>query len=555
MPSLRERQFSAKQRKQLAKNGAAMPDGGYPIANAGDLDNAVKAIGRGKGDHAAIKAHIVKRAKALGLTKSLPADWKESLAAVTTEARVQGSTDQALSAIRQQFGELYPDKQNPMGQWEFGPYVRDVFMDDGYLVCEKDGTCWKVTFTQGEGAEYSYAAPADWQEVYLTYADVPAEGTTAAEAKRTWAPAPKTHTRYFRETLDLRETTLDKTEFVVRGATLIRPGFSANTDKAGRPRYYPPETLKASVGLFEGARMFRNHPSRSAEKDLPERDVRDISGWIEKARVGADGQLIGDVHVVGESREWLWPLILETKLKPDLVELSINALGVSKIGEAQGKAAVVVESLVAINSVDVVTTGAAGGSFAGALLAGRDAGADLTRGLLGAMAFDEWRSARPEFVAKLKGEWKTVRESDALKEARTNADKLSTQLAEAQKQHRAVEAELAVLRRGETADRLLSESGMPFELRKKVRPLLLAATTDAAMQEALKAENEKWKLAPKPPVKVEGAGQRAGAQPITPVKQVNPAVGLMGISEAILAQPQESGEAYRLRRLQEQQGQ
>lgn len=67
--------FSAEQRRKLAQSGAAMPDGSYPIRNASDLDNAIHAIGRGSGSHAAIKAHIIKRARALGLTSQLPADW------------------------------------------------------------------------------------------------------------------------------------------------------------------------------------------------------------------------------------------------------------------------------------------------------------------------------------------------------------------------------------------------------------------------------------------------------------------------------------------------
>jgi hypothetical protein len=67
--------FSAAQRRQLADSGAAMPDGSYPIRNRADLDNAVQSIGRGSGSHAAIRAHIVKRAKALNLTDALPASW------------------------------------------------------------------------------------------------------------------------------------------------------------------------------------------------------------------------------------------------------------------------------------------------------------------------------------------------------------------------------------------------------------------------------------------------------------------------------------------------
>ena len=70
--------FTAKQRRQLADSGAAMPDGSYPIRNGSDLDNAIDAIGRGSGSHAAIRAHIIQRAKALGLTAQLPAGWSAS---------------------------------------------------------------------------------------------------------------------------------------------------------------------------------------------------------------------------------------------------------------------------------------------------------------------------------------------------------------------------------------------------------------------------------------------------------------------------------------------
>ena len=79
---------------------------------------------------------------------------------------------------------------------------------------------------------------------------------------------------YFVERLDLRESELDETEYVARGVTLIRPGFSTNKDKAGRARYYPRDVLKQAAAHFEGVRAYRNHPRKSDEKDLPERDVR-----------------------------------------------------------------------------------------------------------------------------------------------------------------------------------------------------------------------------------------------------------------------------------------
>jgi hypothetical protein len=61
--------FTKAQRDKLA-GGAAMPDGSFPIRNQADLSNAIHALGRASNPDA-VKAHIRKRAAALGLTKWL----------------------------------------------------------------------------------------------------------------------------------------------------------------------------------------------------------------------------------------------------------------------------------------------------------------------------------------------------------------------------------------------------------------------------------------------------------------------------------------------------
>lgn len=71
--TLQARDFSKKQRTKLSKSGDALPGGGFPIVNKGDLGNAERAIGRAK-NPAATKAHIRKRAKALGV--KLSNKWK-----------------------------------------------------------------------------------------------------------------------------------------------------------------------------------------------------------------------------------------------------------------------------------------------------------------------------------------------------------------------------------------------------------------------------------------------------------------------------------------------
>lgn len=68
------RQYDAAERKRMAGNGTAMPDGSFPIADEEDLRNAIQSVGRAS-DQDAARAHIKKRATALGKTNLIPQDW------------------------------------------------------------------------------------------------------------------------------------------------------------------------------------------------------------------------------------------------------------------------------------------------------------------------------------------------------------------------------------------------------------------------------------------------------------------------------------------------
>lgn len=68
------REVPPKEREKLAEKKKALPDGGFPIANAADLKNAIRSIGRAK-NPAAAKALIKRRAKELGLEKLIPPGW------------------------------------------------------------------------------------------------------------------------------------------------------------------------------------------------------------------------------------------------------------------------------------------------------------------------------------------------------------------------------------------------------------------------------------------------------------------------------------------------
>ena len=94
--TLQERTFTAQERAAMAKQGQAMPDGSYPIANGQDLQNAINAIGRAA-DQAAVKRHIIKRAKAMNMMNMLPKDWQAATAAEDVPLLSDGALLEAVS--------------------------------------------------------------------------------------------------------------------------------------------------------------------------------------------------------------------------------------------------------------------------------------------------------------------------------------------------------------------------------------------------------------------------------------------------------------------------
>jgi hypothetical protein len=62
------------ERRKLADEGKALPDGSFPIRNREDLRDAVQSFGRAK-DKAEAKRWIKKRARELRGEMDLPEDW------------------------------------------------------------------------------------------------------------------------------------------------------------------------------------------------------------------------------------------------------------------------------------------------------------------------------------------------------------------------------------------------------------------------------------------------------------------------------------------------
>ena len=78
--------ISREKREQLAKKGYALPDGSYPITNEDSLKDSIQAYGRSKpGKRAAVRRHIMKRARSLDRADLIPDEWKKASASLIEE--------------------------------------------------------------------------------------------------------------------------------------------------------------------------------------------------------------------------------------------------------------------------------------------------------------------------------------------------------------------------------------------------------------------------------------------------------------------------------------
>jgi hypothetical protein len=330
-------------------------------------------------------------------------------------------------------------------------------------------------------------------------ADAQVKALYASEATE----SARVRTGYFAELVSLQEAEVNEAERTVR-ATLIKPGWSANG------RYYSKPVLKEALRLFEGGKSYADHPSKTEAKDRPERSIKDLVGWYSNVKQEEDGSLTASLHVIDDKA---WQIVEAAVSKnPDLVGVSINALGNTRLGEAEGKKGVIVESIVKHNSTDIVTTPAAGGKFDQLMASASDV---YLRDLVEAASLDELteviREARQDFIKALQNEWKTPRDDKALKSARDKAIGLAAELEKANKQLRTMKeslietkAKLADTIKASIVDRMLAGSKLTDKWKSSLRAQLLEAKDEDAMRSIL--AQEVTKASSVKPLQIRGSG-------------------------------------------------
>ena len=199
------------------------------------------------------------------------------------------------------------------------------------------------------------------QKAAIPAADLSAVKRKIRAAYRKLGVADEDISRWVKETetrellhdyMPLTEAKFDKGRATV---IVIKSGFNATED-----RYYPPEVLKRDFGIFEGMKMYADHPTEQEDKARPERSIKDWVGTLSEVVCDENGVVTGIAEII---EPWLMQKLASLRDKKMLSDMgiSINAVGSASNGVIEGKKTLVIEKLVACRSVDFVTEPGAGG--------------------------------------------------------------------------------------------------------------------------------------------------------------------------------------------------
>ena len=199
----------------------------------------------------------------------------------------------------------------------------------------------------------------------------------------------------------------------------------------GSSGYYSREVLQQAANdrvYAAGLQMYWNHPTKTDEKERPERDLRDLAGVLtEDARWDEQGPkgpgLYSRAKVFAAYRDAV------AEMGP-YIGLSHYVWGESKTGEAEGKKGDIITRIVAARSVDFVTVPGRGGAIAEAFRAARppvptdeqktEAGKSMVGEKPEKLTLESLRKEHPEIVESLR---KEIENSAAVKEAQAQQEK------------------------------------------------------------------------------------------------------------------------------------
>lgn len=215
--------------------------------------------------------------------------------------------------------------------------------------------------------------------------------------------------------------------------------IEAGTNELKR-RHYPDNTIKESVGIYKGMKMYINHQTAKEEQERPERDIKDWAATIMESYSGVNtingrAQALGKVVI---HEPWLRERMGD-KVWASQVGLSINTGGKIAYGKINGQEMQIVEKINPTRSngsgsVDWVTEAGARGRVTRPLQeSATKTGEDMNKTLKEA-SIEDLQKENPELFKKIQESGKEKPSADAalvevnaLKAKLERKDKLSDQ--------------------------------------------------------------------------------------------------------------------------------
>lgn len=343
-------------------------------------------------------------------------DLRDAAGVVTRSVVVEATSPDSLDGRREKVSCAVRERFCKGNGLEPAPYVyaREVF--DTYVIIAKDhDDLYRVDYTIDAAGEVQFGGEPVPVKVVYEPVQV-AEALTAARAAG------------FDGCLlgAVRESAEKEPDGSKWDAVLIRAGLSANRN------FYSRAVLEAAVQKYEGARVYINH---SEEPRRFGRGLGELAGFVQNVRgvllgategAGAEGDyaIVGTVVVTKKAvREEL--MEANRHGRPDLFGLSHDVKGTgAEYRHSDGERAYRVDEIKKVESVDFVTTPAAGGHVR-RMVAAVDRQVEEDGRMLTKL-LEQLRALAPKVAAKL-GDAPTEEQviaalSEALREAPARTD-------------------------------------------------------------------------------------------------------------------------------------
>lgn len=268
---------------------------------------------------------------------------------------------------------------------------------------------------------------------------------------------------------------------------VIKAGF--NADKS---RYYPIEMLKRDYKVFEGLKMYADHPTEQEEKELPERSIKP-TGFVAKlmdVTCDENGTVTGVADII---EDWLMRKLANMRDKQMLSEMgiSINALGHGSKATIEGVETLVIEQLTGARSVDFVTEPGANGIVT-LYESDREQDVDL-------IDISTLREKRPDLVKVLESDGragiqqevkKTMEDKEKITELEGQVENLTTEKDELQGKITEAEKAKAKADAQATIKEAVDKAELPGAAKERILERYKDAETADGIEEAIKSEKD-----------------------------------------------------------------